>query len=341
MFNKVFQLIHPRQFSPVYKELEFDDRHIIVRPTYMSICHADQRYYQGKRAEAILRQKLPMALIHEAVGKVVYDPSETFAYGDHVVLIANTPRESDSVVAENYLQSSLFRGSGFDGFMQEYISMEADRVLALPDNINMATAAFTEMVSVSYHAIRRFATIAHERRDVIGIWGDGNLGYITALLLKHLEPHARLFVFGVSEAKLNDFAFTDETYMVASVPDGIKVDHAFECVGGPAASGAINQIIDHISPEGTVSLMGVSEDLVPMNTRMILERGLRLFGSSRSGRVDYEGVLELYNKAPDIMQRLDKLVGTEVLVHDIKDITTAFEIDIHKNTGKTVMQWNI
>ncbi len=48
----------------------------------------------------------------------------------------------------------------------------------------MNVAAFTEIVSVSMHAISRFDKIAHPRREHIGIWGDGNLGYITALLAK-------------------------------------------------------------------------------------------------------------------------------------------------------------
>ena len=33
--------------------------------------------------------------------------------------------------------------------------------------------------------------------------------------------------------------------------------------------------------------MGVSENFVEINTRMMLEKGLRMFGSSRSGRKDF------------------------------------------------------
>ena len=35
---------------------------------------------------------------------------------------------------------------------------------------------------------------------------------------------------------------------------------------------AVNQIIDLISPEGTVSLMGVSEYPIEINTRLVLEK---------------------------------------------------------------------
>lgn len=46
MLNTVYQLKRPRQFEVAFKEMEIDDRQVIVRPTRLSICHADQRYYQ-------------------------------------------------------------------------------------------------------------------------------------------------------------------------------------------------------------------------------------------------------------------------------------------------------
>ena len=118
---------------------------------------------------------------------------------------------------------------------------------------------------------------------MIGVWGDGNLGYITSLLLKKMLPETKICVFGVNEYKLNDFSFVDETYLVSDIPEDLELDHAFECVGGAASAKAINQIIDYIHPEGTISILGVSEDLAPINTRMVLEKGLRIFGSWRPG----------------------------------------------------------
>lgn len=317
-----------------------DDRHIIVRPTYLSICNADQRYYQGLRAESVLKKKLPMALIHEGIGRVAYDPTGNFTRGDLVVMIPNTPVENDSIISENYLRSSKFRASGFDGFMQEYVSMDPDRLLLLPEDINPSVAAFTEIVTVSFHAISRFMRFSHERREIIGVWGDGNLGYITSLLLRKIIPEAKIYVFGVNEYKLNDFSFADQTFLVSDIPENIKIDHGFECVGGGASSKAINQIIDYISPEGTVAILGVSEDLAPINTRMILEKGLRFFGSSRSGRDDFAGLIKLYQDCPDILNQLEKIVGAEVTVRGLADIIRAFEMDIHKIMGKTILIWN-
>lgn len=340
MLNTVYQLKAARQFEVVFKNIELDDRHVLVRPTHLSICHADQRYYQGTRPEAVLRAKLPMALIHEGIGRVVYDPTGSFQIGDEVVMIPNHPCETDPVIAENYLRSTKFCGSSKDGFMQEYVSLLPDRVVLLPKGIDKITAAFTEIVTVSYHAVRRFLRFSHERRDTIGVWGDGNLGYITSLLLKKMLPGSKVYIFGVNRNKLSDFSFADDTFLVSQIPEGLQVDHAFECVGSSASAKAIDQIIDCIRPEGTVSLLGVSEDPVPINTRMVLEKGLRFFGNSRSGRADYEGLMKLYEENPDIPFYLENIVGTQMKVNSIQDIVKAFEADIHKMIGKTIMIWN-
>lgn len=340
MLNTVYQLKRPRQFEVVFKEIELNADSLLVRPTHLSICNADQRYYQGTRPEEILNVKLPMALIHEGIGSVVYDPSGNFQTGDRVVMIPNLPVEQDAVIAENYLRSSRFRASGADGFLQEYVQTVPDRVLKLPERISPPVAAFTELVSVGYHALQRFLASAHSRMDEAAVWGDGNLGYITALLLHYLRPQTRLYVVGVHEEKLSYFTFADEVYLTTELKEDFAFDHGLECVGGSGAQSAISQIIAHIRPEGTIGLLGVSEEAVPVDTRMVLEKGLRLIGSSRSGRKDFAGLLDLYGKYPQIVSYLENIVGEEFRVRDIKDIRNAFEADIHKLMGKTVMIWD-
>ena len=339
MLNTVFRLTQPRKIEIEFTELDIFSSDVIVRPTYLSICNADQRYFQGNRDAKVLAQKLPMALIHEAVGEVVYAPDGSFKPGDKVVMIPNTPTEEDEVIGENYLRSSKFRASGFDGFMQEYVQMPADRLVYLPEDINPEVASFTEIVSVSVHAISRFDKIAHSRRNVIGVWGDGNLSYMTSLFLKKFFPESKVYVFGIVPKKLADFTFVDETFLTTDIPEDLKLDHAFECVGGNASQIAINQIIDYINPEGTISILGVSEYPVPVNTRMMLEKGLRMFGSSRSGREDFAKTVEMYSKYPDIVEHLSRMVSFVKPVRNIKDMMAAFELDTQKAFGKTIMKW--
>lgn len=340
MLNTVYRLVEPRKFETDFNDIDMKGDKVIVRPTHLSICNADQRYFQGKRDPEVLEKKLPMALIHEGIGTIVYDPLARWKEGTSVIMVPNTPSEEDPFIAENYLRSSKFRASGFDGFMQDYVALDADRVVELPESINKEVAAFTEFTSVCYHTIDRFQKFSHERREAIGIWGDGNLAYVIALFLKYREPQTKLYVFGKHNDKLEKFTFVDGVYHINDVPEGMIFDHAFECVGNMGSPKAVNQIIDYIKPEGTIAIMGVTEDLAPINTRMVLEKGLRIYGSSRSGSKDFANTVQFYVKNPEVVRYLEKIVGEVIDVREIEDFTKAFEADIRKADGKTIMLWN-
>lgn len=341
MLNTIYRLIEPRKIEVEFNAIEMDDDKVIVRPTHLSICNADQRYYQGTRSPEVLAKKLPMALIHEGIGIVVHDNRGEWKPGDAVVMIPNTPLETDPYIAENYLRSSKFRASGFDGFMQDSVAMGRDRLVRLPDAIDKTVAAFTEIISVSNHAVGRFGRFSHGRKEHIAVWGDGNLAYITALFLRYHYPDAIISIMGINRDKMTGFTFADETIDVRSIPEDIVIDHAFECVGGIGSQQAISQIIDYIRPEGTIAILGVSENPVPINTRMILEKGLRVFGSSRSGRSDFINTVAMLEKHPEMVEYLKQIVGDVIDVQTIEDMHLAFEKDIAKSGGKTIMLWNV
>jgi ribitol-5-phosphate 2-dehydrogenase (NADP+) len=341
MINQVYRLVSPRQFEVTYKDRSLQSDRVVVRPTHLSICAADQRYYTGTRGKEALAKKLPMALIHEGIGKIVYDPKGEFKPGTSVVLVPNTPVEEDEIIGENYLRSSKFRSSGYDGFMQDYVFLKRDRIVTLPEDLDPHVAAFIELITISMHSLIRFEAKAHSRRNVFGVWGDGNLGYITSLILKKRYPESKVMIFGKTSYKMEHFSFIDEAHQINEIPDDLRIDHAFECAGGIGSQYAINQIIDYIHPEGSISILGVSEYPVEINTRMILEKGLTVIGSSRSGRADFQNTVDFMREHPEVVEYLSTLVGSVHEVRTIQDIIDAFEKDLTTSWGKTVMEWKI
>ena len=337
MINIVYRLKSPKFFEEAIEEIELDG--VIVSPTYLSICQADQRYYQGSRPGEVLEKKLPMALTHEGIGQVVYDKTGEFNTGDHVVMIPNTPMGED-VCRANYSYKSKFRGSGFDGFTSDLVKLDSTRVVKIPDDFNPHVAAFIELMSVAYQGIDKFSNLAITPKDILGVWGDGNLGFITALFLKEKFPDSKVIVFGKHLENLNLFSFADEIYQIHNVPDDLVIDHAFECVGSSASQSAIDQIIDLINPQGTINLFGVSEYPVPINTRMLLEKGLTIQGNSRSEREDFVGVVKTLKQNPHLFEYLEKLVTNICEITNLSDLKEAFDKDNISHFGKTVLKWN-
>ncbi|MCR1834281.1 ribitol-5-phosphate dehydrogenase [Oceanobacillus caeni] len=341
MINQVYRLVSPRQFEISYNDKSIISDDVVIRPSYLSICAADQRYYTGTRGKEAMKQKLPMALIHEAVGEVVFDPTGELKVGTKVVMVPNAPTQTDPFIGENYLPSSKFRSSGYDGFMQDYVFLKHDRIVELPEDMNLEVAAFTELVTIATHCLSRFEKKAHLRRETIGVWGDGNLGYIACLLLKKLYPGSKVYIFGKTGYKLNHFSFVDEAIKIDEIPEDLKIDHAIECAGGKGSQYAVEQIIDHINPEGTICLLGVSEYPIEVNTRMVLEKGLTLLGSSRSGAHDFQQTVNIYKEYPDVINYLSTLIGEVHDVRKLSEATDAFESDLSNSWGKTIMRWMI
>lgn len=338
MINIVYRLKSPKFFEEAIDDVELDG--VVVRPTYLSICQADQRYYQGSRPSSVLSEKLPMALIHEAIGEVVSDSEGNFKAGDTVVMIPNAPFGRDEYRA-NYSELSKFRGSGFDGFTSDLVALNSDRLVKLPDNFDLKVSAFIELITVAYQGIMKFLELNKYSKDVLGVWGDGNLGYITALLLKTICPDSKVIVFGKHLENLSLFSFADDVCLIHEVPDDLKINHAFECVGSAASQSAIEQIIDLINPQGVISLFGVSEYPIPINTRLILEKGLTVQGNSRSEREDFEGVVNILKQNPQLFSYLSKLITNVCEIKSIDDLKNAFDKDYISDFGKTILKWEI
>ncbi|MCL2486809.1 MAG: alcohol dehydrogenase catalytic domain-containing protein [Oscillospiraceae bacterium] len=350
MISKVYRLVAPKQIIVDYADhslvVDSGESDVLVRPRMMSICAADQRYFQGQRPPEQLRKKLPMALIHECCGEVAYDPAGEFSSGQKVLLVPNTPRRGDyqspaatpETIRENYRESAKFRASGFDGFMQEYVAMRRDCLIPY-SGVGDSLAAMTELISVAMHAVHTFMARANENRERVAVFGDGNLGYIVALLLRELLPGCELHIFGIDAEKLSYFSFA-HTHIVGTDFGGLRVDHAFECVGGAASGQVINSIIDDlIMPEGVVMLMGVSETPVPIDTRMALERGLTLIGRSRSTAKDFVRTRDLLERSPHLRDKLRMIIREVIPVRTTADMCRAFEKDF-ASPFKTVMEWH-
>ncbi len=337
MINQIYQLVQPKVISVEYADLSLSDR-VIVKPEYMAVCHADQRYYYGQRDIQTLNQKLPMALIHECCGKVLYDPTNTFSVGQRVVLIPNVPEKEDSIIYENYAKGSYFLSSGHDGFMREFVDMDVSRLVSC-EEVDPTVAAITEFVSVGVHAVSRFNKASHARRNKIGIWGDGSLAYVVASILKEKLPEAKIVVIGRDPRKLSTFSFVDETYLSGSIPETLEIDHAFECCGGEGSYYAIEDVIKYINPQGTLMLMGVSENRVAINTRMVLEKGLTLVGCSRSGKEDFLEAVSLM-KAKHFQRQLKMIIYEDKAVRTVEDIHRVFTTDV-ATPFKTVFRWEI
>ncbi len=343
MFVKSYKITEPKCFEIFVEDIEEDK--VLVRPEYLAVCKADIRYYLGNRERTVLKRKFPMSLVHEGIGVVARDRSGKFASGQRVVMIPCERAECDGTkctscvraydyLKDNYCPKSKFRSSNADGFSKEMINVDADYLLPIPDEIGYE-AVFCELISVGCCALRR-AGLWNKKVSEINVWGDGIMGYIIALVARY-GLNTKVNVVGVNREKLKMFDFA-QVFLASDVDALPKTEACIEAVGGDNASTAINQAIDACFSGGTIVLCGVSGENAPINTRLVLEKGLSLLGSTRSDIMDFEKSIELL-KIDEFRKKILTLVEGLDVVDDIRKYYEAFENASHSDSlGKRIIK---
>lgn len=346
--SKAYRLIAPGKFVETTLQHEVKQGQVVVKPTLASICHADLRYYTGRRKKNVLKEKLPMALFHEGIGHVVISNADSVPPGQRVVIVPNIPgrllnnnsgkgRPPQSTlrknVADNYAADSVFLGSGYDGIGQSHLVLPAENAVPVPASIPDRIAVLTELSSVSLHAIHHVSAFLKEGK--VAVFGDGPVGFLTAAMLYHVFriPKSQLLVFGAVREKLAQFDFAT-TYLVHDYHFHRQQNVAtvIECTGGVFSESAINQAIDLIAPQGKIVLLGVSEERVPINTRDVLAKGLTLIGSSRSTVRDFKALMQNFQNQA-YQQTLEKLLPDQYdYIRNVNDLHNTMD-KASKNKG--------
>lgn len=354
--STVYRLVKPGVFKEENIQRKFQENHVIVTPYMASVCHADLRYFNGDRRLEALEKKLPMALFHEGIGRVNHSKHPSFKKGDRVVIVPNIPgyvlhqtkKEECCYVClnekyPNYCVNGVFLASGYDGISQSNLIINGENLVKIPDEIKDDIAILAELCSVSLYAINRIPNIK-KTNGKIGVFGDGPVGYLTATALHYIYdiPKDDLIVFGANREKLQQFESFSHTRLVHDFDFSkeVGIHTIFECTGSQFSSTAINQAISIINREGTIVLMGVSEELVPINTRDVLEKGLHLIGSSRSTVHEFEQLMKAFQQE-NYLKALQKLIPSNHLeITSTEDLENAmYQVSEQKGWQKTYLSF--
>ena len=344
MFAKSYKITEPKRFEIFVEDIR--NENVLVRPDYLAVCKADIRYYLGNRSLSILKRKFPMSLIHEATGVVVRDKSGELKSGQRVVLLPCRKSECDGSKCEvcvrdnphlldNYCPESKFCSSNYDGFSKELIDLDKEYMIPIPDDIG-EEAVFSELISVGCCALRRAGFTEGESVNSVTVWGDGIMGYIISLVAKY-GFGCEVNIVGLSKEKLEKFDFANVYYSndIEALP---RMSVAIEAVGGNASGIAANQAIDKLYSGGKLILSGVANDNVPLNTRMVLEHGISIRGTTRSVRCDFEKAVELLT-IPEFREHIKTLLLSVREVNNIRDYYAVFEEESKSTAlGKNIMK---
>lgn len=267
----------------------------LLRMRRVGICGTDLHIFQGH-----LDHRVPRGGItgHETFGEIVEAPGGSgFGPRDRVVVeplqFCGTCRACR--MGASYLCYSLkVLGVDVPGGLQEYWAVPAARLLHVPDTLDDDAAAVIEPLAVATHDVRRAGVKAD---DTVLVFGGGPIGTLIAMVCR--ERGARVAVAEVNRFRiemLQKLRFetvgpeVDVVKFANEWTDGIGVDVAFEVTGHPAA---VRAVTDVVRVWGTVSIVAIHAEPMPLNLYQMFARELQMHGSRLYAREDWEEAIRL------------------------------------------------
>jgi L-idonate 5-dehydrogenase len=276
---------------------------VLLRIRRVGICGSDLHYYEQGHCGTSVPES-PFILGHEFSAEVaaVGDGVANVHVGQRVT--ANPARACGfcdfcKAGRGNLCLKTIMLGSAgsrphINGAMAEYVTVRADQVHALPDEISDEVGAMLEPLAVALHAIKRSGGVSGKRVLVLGA---GTIGRLVAgaakahgaapVAITEIVPERRKkaadcgvpFVFDP-----HDKHFLDEAMELS----GLGFDAIFEASASPLA---LRQAFDVVRPGGTIVQIGTlpTED-IPLPALRIMRKEISYVGSQRYGDVFDEAI---------------------------------------------------
>ncbi|OZU88352.1 sorbitol dehydrogenase [Virgibacillus indicus] len=273
-----------------------------IEVKYSGICGSDIHTYEGHYKVGV-----PVTLGHEFSGEVVAvgEGVTEFKPGDRV-----TSETTFYICGEcEYCQSGDYNlcnhrkglGTQQDGGFAKYLVARKDSVHHLPENVDYQSAAMTEPLACTHHAVDKTDI---KEGDIVVVIGPGPIGLFTAQVAK--SRGATVLITGLTNDKVRldkakelgiDYAVNtqeqDIKELVNSLTDGYGADVVFECSGAvPAAK----QGLDLLRKKGQYGQVGLfAQPEVQFDLEKIIQKEIRVVGSRSQKPADWEPSLELMN----------------------------------------------
>jgi len=267
----------------------------LLRVRRVGICGTDLHIFQGHLDHRVPRDGV---IGHETFAEVAEAPAGSgFAAGDRVVVeplrFCGACRAC-RMGAEYLCYSLKVLGVELPGGMQEYWAVPAARLLRVPDVLGDDQAALVEPLAVAVHDVRRAGV---KEGDSVLVFGGGPIGALIAMVARHRGAR-------VAVAEINPFRVamlqgqglltvgpgTDVVAFADEWTGGTGVDVAFEVTGNPAA---VRMVSDVVRVWGTVSIVAIHAEPVPVNLYRMFARELAMHGSRLYARRDWEEAIAL------------------------------------------------
>lgn len=258
---------------------------ILVKVLACGTCGSDLHVYERDPNYAWVRERFPLVMGHEIVGRRV-DPDANA--GDGLVVVR--PRVEDDGTAGPQ-RIGWDRHGGF----ADYVAVPAECLYDVADGTTVTTAALSEPLAVASAALRRSGLTERFapgfRAQVVGM---GAIGILAACALA-AEGCVDVEVVGTERDRdLGSFEVVQGYGLVPVLPDVARVDRDL-VVNAAGSAVAVAQGIERLGRRGVFVNIALGVGEVVLNIDTLTRRDITLVHSYGSEAIDWEKALSYVN----------------------------------------------
>lgn len=246
------------------------------------------------------KEVLPITLGHEFSG-TIKDPGDSdFKIGEAVVVqpsIFCSKCPACSAHAENVCDGAGFIGlSGWGGGLSDAVTVFADAVLRLPDNVPLDVGALVEPLSVAWHAI---SAVPIKSTDTVLVLGGGPIGLavvqclvakkVANIIVAEVAMRRQQFAKEFGAAHVLNPKFDDVVAVSKEISGGAGPDVVFDCAGVPAS---IKTACNAIKARGNVVNVAIWEKEIDFQPNWLVFKEAKYTAVLGYQRADWIEVLE-------------------------------------------------
>jgi len=294
---------------------DIGDADVLLRVGAVSVCGSDVHQAYNTHSWPVT---VPVVLGHEFAGTVAKTGRgvKTFREGDRVVSETAAEVCGECLLCRtgryNLCPHRKGFGYGIDGAMASYVKVAARCLHRIPDTLPFGIACLAEPHAVAYNAMCVNSLI--RPGDFVVVLGPGPIGLLCARMaaLAGADP---LIVVGLSSdaPRLETALRLGATRVVDAQREPVEdVVRACNPLGADLvcdASGAsrpLDVALTLARPDGQVTKVGWSPDLVPVNINPLVQKNVRLQGSFSHNYPVWERVIHLLDRG---LTHADAIVG--------------------------------
>lgn len=280
---KALQFVGPQDLKFVeLPEPQIQDNEVLMKVKKVGICGTDLHIYNGG-----MNTPLPLILGHEFVGDIIKVGASVtnVKVGDRAVAehVIGCGKCTYCLKGEkNLCKVPTIIGINRQGALAEYLSIPAELVLKIPDELSYDEGVLVEPLSIAVYAVKKAGVDVGNRVAVVG---QGPIG----LMVDFVAEASGGIVSGFDKhdnrlAYAKDNGYIDKAFNITQV-DFLKqfkeeatdgADIVFEAVGSDSSA---ELAIELAKSGGRVVILGVFEHNVTLNMMNIVKKELQVFGS--------------------------------------------------------------